>query len=354
MNAGASHDDFAPALLRWHQHHGRHDLPWQCDPTPYRVWVSEVMLQQTQVQTVIPFYLRFMQRFPELRALAAASMDEVLHYWSGLGYYSRARNLHRAAQIASPLYDNQLPTTFDDLHALPGIGRSTAGAILALSGAQRHPIMDGNVRRVLTRYFALEGVTGSSALEKQLWLLAEKCTPVDDVARYTQAIMDLGATVCVRSNPLCSDCPLRTDCVALKTGRQHQLPAPRRRAARPRRSVFMLVARRRDGSILLERRPERGIWGGLWCLPEFDSVEAAAHFSTQRLSAATLEAQARPVLSHAFTHFELHISPLVAECEGQAGVMDQAASLWYNAASPERVGLPAPIKIIIQNVTGDS
>ena len=343
--------DIASALLAWHARHGRHGLPWQRDPTPYRVWISEIMLQQTQVVTVVGYFDRFMARFPELRALAAAPLDEVLHLWSGLGYYSRARNLHRAAQIVVAEHGGDLPADAVALAQLPGIGRSTAAAIRALSAGERAAILDGNVRRVLARYFAVAGVTTQRAVQERLWELAEACTPSADVAVYTQAIMDLGATVCVRRRPLCALCPLQQGCLAFRWGRQHEIPAARPRAVRRTRSVVMLLARQQDGSVLLERRAERGVWGGLWCPPQFPSVEAARLFAETRLSAAAVEPQSRAVLRHAFTHFELEISPLLARCTGWSGVMDGPPVLWYNPANPERLGLPAPVSALIQSLS---
>ena len=325
----------APPLLAWHARHGRHDLPWQRNPTPYRVWISEIMLQQTQVSTVVDYFDRFMQRFPDLLSLAAAPLDEVLHLWSGLGYYSRARNLHRAAQRVTVDYDGELPADAAVLATLPGIGRSTAAAIRALSAGERAAILDGNARRVLARVFAVTGLTTQSAVERRLWSLAEECTPQRDVAAYTQAIMDLGATVCVRRRPLCPLCPLATHCGARRTGRQHEIPAPRPRSVRRKRAVVMLFAQLRDGSVLLERRAEHGVWGGLWCPPQFPSADAARLYAATRLVDAEVEPQSRTVLRHAFSHFELEISPLLARCAGWSGVMDGPPMLWYNPASPE-------------------
>jgi len=345
----ARHTDESPiaaALLGWHERAGRHDLPWQADPTPYRVWVSEIMLQQTQVATVAPYYQRFMRRFPDVRALAAASVDEVLHLWSGLGYYARARNLRRAAGVICAEFGAELPRSFADLAHLPGVGRSTAGAILALSRGERFPILDGNVRRVLARYF---GVTGRSAaaVTTRLWELSERCTPQERVAEYTQAIMDLGATVCVRTRPLCERCPLASSCFARRTGRQHELPAPRVPRVRRTRRVFMVVALHQDGRVLLERRPESGVWGGLWCLPEFDTVTAAQAFIRHSLVAGGIEPRALNAVEHAFTHFSLVITPLLVHCSGGASVMEEGASLWYNICAPARIGLPAPISALL-------
>ena len=244
----------APALLAWHAAHGRHDLPWQGERTPYRVWVSEIMLQQTQVATVIPYYQRFLARFPDVRALADAAVDEVLHLWSGLGYYARARNLHRAAVRVRDEYAGELPRDFASLAALPGIGRSTAGAILALAFGERFPILDGNARRVLARYFAVATPPGA-ATTRRLWELAEDATPDAQIADYTQAIMDLGATVCVRQRPLCPTCPLSERCAARRRNRQQELPARRARAARARRSVYMVVALADTGEVLARASP---------------------------------------------------------------------------------------------------
>ncbi|MBS0389129.1 MAG: A/G-specific adenine glycosylase [Proteobacteria bacterium] len=340
----------APALLAWHAEHGRHDLPWQHDPTPYRVWVSEIMLQQTQVATVVGYFDRFMRRFPDVAALAAAPLDEVLHLWSGLGYYSRARNLHRAARLIVAEHGSELPGSAAALAELPGIGRSTAAAIRALSAGERAAILDGNVRRVLSRYFAVAGAPSERAVQQQLWQLAEECTPAGEVARYTQAIMDLGATVCVRNRPRCAECPLQERCSAHRSGRQHDFPTARVRAPRRTESVVMLFARQSDGSVLLERRAERGVWGGLWCPPQFANVAAARKFARTRLADAQVEPRSRTVLRHAFTHFELEISPLMASCAGANSVQEAAPIVWYNPARPQPLGLPAPVTALIQRL----
>ena len=310
------------------------------------------MLQQTQVATVAAYYERFMRRFPDVRALAAAPVDEVLHLWSGLGYYARARNLHRAAGVICAEFAGELPRRFEDLERLPGIGRSTAGAILALGTGQRYAILDGNVRRVLARYFGVAGTAGDSAVTRRLWALSERCTPATEIADYTQAVMDLGATVCVRRRPLCEYCPLSGGCVARRTGRQHELPAPRAPRVRPSRRVFMVVALHADGSVLLERRPEHGVWGGLWCLPEFATATAAQAFMRQSLATAAIELQPLSTLEHAFTHFSLIITPLLVRCAGTAAVVDEARSLWYNPREPARIGLPAPISALIAGLAG--
>ena len=343
----------ATTLIDWHAQHGRHDLPWQVERTPYRVWVSEIMLQQTQVSTVIPYYQRFMSRFPNVRALADAPVDDVLHLWSGLGYYARARNLHRAAVRIRNEFRGEFPRTFEEVASLPGIGRSTAGAILAISRGERCPILDGNVKRVLARYFGVEGKTSERAVSDRLWALSDACTPDSNVDVYTQSIMDLGATICTRRKPLCSYCPLSETCFARLTGRQADLPTPRTtQTTRRSRAVFMLVAMRQDGSVLLERRPDTGIWGGLWCLPEFDSASAASVYAGNTLRAADAQPKPLTILEHAFTHFDLVITPLLTRCTGQARVMDTIPTVWYNTREPARIGLPAPIKTLLENLTG--
>ena len=254
---------FGPQLLAWFAGHGRHDLPWQRQRTPYGVWVSEIMLQQTQVAVVIPYYERFMRHFPNACALADAPLDAVLHDWSGLGYYARARNLHRAAQVVRDTHGGEVPRTLSALVALPGIGRSTAGAILALALDERHPILDGNVKRVLARWFGIGGYPGEARVARELWEISDAVTPARQAADFTQAIMDLGATLCTRAKPACEHCPVSAGCVARREGRVAELPTPRPVKARPRRHVFWLVLRRGE-SVLLEKRPPAGIWGGLW------------------------------------------------------------------------------------------
>lgn len=340
----------APALLDWHARAGRHDLPWQLNRTAYRVWVSEIMLQQTQVATVIPYYERFLSRFPDALTLAGAPLDEVLHLWSGLGYYARARNLHGAAQRVREEHGGEFPLTFAEVAGLPGIGRSTAGAILALTLGTRFPILDGNVRRVLARYFGVAGRTSDRAPTQRLWELSERCTPQAAVQRYTQAIMDLGATVCLRRRPLCVHCPLAQGCVARRSGRQHELPAPRRGRARRARRVFMVVALNETGGVLLERRPESGVWGGLWCPPEFATATAARAFVRKALGSASLPPQALAEVEHAFTHFDLLIAPLLVHCTGGDAV-EEGTSLWYNTRAPARIGLPAPISALLARLS---
>lgn len=339
----------APALLAWFERCGRKHLPWQTTPTPYRVWVSEIMLQQTQVATVIPYYERFMQRFPDVRALAAAPLDEVLHLWTGLGYYARARCLHRAAQRIVSEHQGEFPRTFDAVHALPGVGRSTAGAVLALSMSQRHPILDGNVKRVLARYFGVAGYPGAAAVEKELWTLAQRCTPAAQVAQYTQAIMDLGAAVCVRSRPLCGGCPLHEHCTARIHNRQAELPTPRPRKARPRRSAHTVILQRSDGAVLLEQRPPAGVWGGLWMFPQFDDVAQA-----QRWIGGAERVVELPAYAHTFTHFDLVLHPLLVRAAPAAAVADADRYRWYDARRPAKIGLAKPAVDLIRTLHADA
>jgi A/G-specific adenine glycosylase len=334
----------APALLSWSETRGRRDLPWQQDATPYRVWVSEVMLQQTQAGTVAPYYHRFMSSFPTVESLAEAELDEVLHIWTGLGYYSRARNLHRAARLVMRRHGGCTPTDIETLVSLPGIGRSTASAILALSCGQRHPILDGNARRVLARYFGVEGEPGRPSTERKLWELAEACTPHESVAQYTQAIMDLGATVCRRSRPACGECPLRGGCIARATGRQAELPARRRTRPRPHREAIALIVVRSDGAVLLEARPPEGLWGGLASLPMFDSAAAALAWCAWHAGHVEGQPVMLPPYPHAFTHFQLTLQPVLA----RVGVAREVPEgrLWYTGS--ERIGLSKPAVDLVQ------
>jgi A/G-specific adenine glycosylase len=342
---------FSAALLAWFDAHGRKDLPWQRDASPYRVWVSEIMLQQTQVATVIPYYQRFMLRFPAIGALAAAPLDEVLHQWSGLGYYARARNLHRAAAIVCAEHGGELPADAAVLQALPGIGRSTAGAILALAHGRRHPILDGNVKRVLARYHAVDGWPGQPAVAKRLWQLSEGHTPRARVGAYTQAIMDLGATLCTRGRPDCARCPLAGGCRAWRLGRCADYPAPRPRQRKPQRESTLLLLTNAAGEILLERRPPSGIWGGLWSLPEMPPEirddDAIMDWCADRLRCRIATLTELPAQRHAFSHFNLRIRPLRARVLSQdAAVMEGDGYVWYNGRSRAH-GLAAPIRRLL-------
>jgi A/G-specific adenine glycosylase len=339
-------------LLEWFAHHGRKDLPWQRQRTPYRVWVSEIMLQQTQVATVIPYYQRFMARFPDVAALASASQDQVLHYWSGLGYYARARNLHAAAQQVVTQHGGEFPETRDVLVALPGIGRSTAGAILALACAQREAILDGNVKRVLARFHAVEGWPGRSQVQKRLWELAELHTPEDNVAEYTQAIMDFGATVCTRSNPACDRCPLHVDCVVRQTGRQHEFPTPRPGKRLPVRATRMLLLLNGDHEVLLEQRPPAGVWGGLWGFPEPGDDVPVENWAMQQLGIEIELLESWPVLRHTFSHFHLDITPILAmESRPDCRIMDSAGHHWYRPGSDDELGIAAPVEKMLKRLS---
>lgn len=341
----------APRLLAWWRAHGRKDLPWQQDPSPYRVWVSEIMLQQTQVATVVPYYQRFLESFPDVRSLAAASQDSVLHHWSGLGYYARARNLHRAARRVVAEHGGRMPEDFDALLALPGIGRSTAGAILALSRGRRFAILDGNAKRVLARYFGVEGWPGRSAVARELWRLAEACTPGSNVAQYTQAIMDLGAGICRRGRPDCTACPLSADCSARASGRQLEIPARAPRRHRPRRAVHALMVARADGAVLLERRPSEGLWGGLWGLPEAEDLDGVLAWCERHTGCRPGSVEHRAPVMHAFTHFDLDIHPvLVRIAEPDTRLMEAGNSLWYKLDGSAEVGLSAPVARLLASL----
>ena len=344
----------AASLLTWAATSGRHDLPWQLKRTAYRVWVSEIMLQQTQVATVIPYFERFMARFPDANSLAEAELDEVLHLWAGLGYYARARNLHRGARKIRDEHGGEFPGGFEAVEALPGVGRSTAGAILALACNARFAILDGNARRVLARYFAVDGSVSDAAVLRQLWQLAEACTPATNVAAYTQAIMDLGATLCLRRRPACAQCPLAGGCAARASGRQQEIPAPRRALQRTQRQVFMVVALKDTGEVLLERRPEAGIWGGLWCLPQFASRADADAFIETSLGVDCAPPRLLERVAHAFTHFDLTISPLLVRCAAPLAEVRDEQGLWYNIRTPARIGLPAPISALLASLAGYS
>ncbi len=343
MKDGPETVDIAARLLPWFEQHGRRNLPWQADPTPYRVWISEVMLQQTQVETVIPYFQRFIGKFPDVVTLASAPLDEVLHLWSGLGYYARARNLHRAANEIARRPDGELPVTMAELTALPGIGRSTAAAILALSQGQRQPILDGNVKRVLARVFCIRDWPGNAETSARLWQLAEQCTPSTRIAEYTQAIMDLGATICTRANPACGHCPLKEVCGALAATCVDELPLRRPRAAKRLRRTLMVFVLRNGNEILLRQRAAQGIWGGLWSPPEFPDEAAAEAWCFSKFSAQPMALRRLPPLRHSFTHFDLDIEPRVLRLSRGHARVEEAGSLWYGPQAPASVGLAAPV-----------
>jgi A/G-specific adenine glycosylase len=341
--------DFADKLLHWFADHGRKDLPWQQSPSPYRVWVSEIMLQQTQVNTVIPYYRRFMEAFPDVQALSAADQDQVLHYWTGLGYYARARNLHQAAQQIVAQYRGEFPDRVDHLCELPGIGRSTAGAIVALAHGQPATILDGNVKRVLTRCFAVDGWPEQSAVKRQLWDLAESLTPQKDVGSYTQAIMDLGATVCTRSRPGCAACPVQGQCLALKSNTIGSYPGRKPTKALPVKATVMHMLQNKKNQVLLEKRPPSGIWGGLWSFPE--TADPRQFPNGIMIELQPSESERWPVLRHTFSHYHLDITPL----HQQVGklpdkVMESGRWLWYPLNNPAEVGLAAPVKKLLERL----
>jgi len=319
------------------------------------VWVSEIMLQQTQVVTVIPYFERFMERFPDICSLAQASADQVLHHWSGLGYYARARHLHAAAQQIVAEFDGRFPETFAAVVELPGIGRSTAGAILSLTCGQCYPILDGNVKRVLTRYHAVAGWPGQSQVQKHLWILAEQYTPAQQTAAYTQAIMDLGATLCTRSRPRCDACPVSKGCAAHAAGKETDFPSPRPKKNLPVRSVCMLMLCNEAGEVLLEQRPPTGIWGGLWSFPEFQAVDGIAGHCAEALGIKVSEPEAWPSVRHTFSHFHLDITPVFARAsEYPLSVMEDARRLWYNSTADDERGLAAPVEKLLQRLSEKS
>ncbi len=345
-------DTFASRLLRWFDAHGRHDLPWQHPRTPYRVWLAEIMLQQTRVTTAIPYFHRFVARFPTLPALARAPLDDVLALWSGLGYYQRARHLHRAAQQCVAEHGGALPRDFAALAALPGIGRSTAGAILAQAHGLRFAILDGNVKRVLARYHAVRGWPGTAEVEAKLWKFAECHTPRRRLADYTQAIMDLGAGVCTRARPQCPACPLARDCAAYRRGLVARLPARKPARALPRRHTLMLLLRDGAGRVLLERRPPTGVWAGLWSLPEAGDLVAARRLAARRFGIARLASEPRPLpaFRHAFSHFRLDVTPLAFDHAQPRRVGDTGAQRWLAPRDAARLGLPAPVRKLLQSL----
>lgn len=349
---------FSTRLLQWFDIHGRHTLPWQQDKNLYRVWVSEIMLQQTQVSTVINYYERFMHRFPDLNTLALASVDDVLHFWAGLGYYARGRNLHVAANIIVKEHNGKFPEKFKDVLALPGIGRSTAGAILALTLGQRHAILDGNVKRILCRYHHISDDPSASKTQKKLWLLAQQLTPQKRVFDYTQAIMDLGATVCKRSNPNCQNCPHQKSCQAHLLNVTHLIPQRKTRKPRSHRHIYFLTLMDQENNVLIFKRPSQGIWGGLYSLPEFatktKALNAISTIKTYKIGRD---------IHHAFTHYTLQLTPVYAilsknqlkDIIAKLSInnslcvnINQFTKLKLTNINNPNVGIPAPILKILQ------
>lgn len=341
-------NNFAPRVLDWFDQHGRKHLPWQHNKTPYRVWISEIMLQQTQVTTVIPYYERFMRSFPDVYSLAAASQDEVLAHWSGLGYYARGRNLHKAAQALVNDWEGEFPATQEGVCELPGIGRSTAAAILSISRNEPLAILDGNVKRVLARFHAVPTWPGERKTETAMWALAEAYTPQDRCGDYTQAMMDMGATLCTRSNPSCERCPLKEDCEAFAMGAPTAFPKSKpKKAAKPVRNTQMLVVQRGE-TILMEKRPASGIWGGLWSLPELDFDDDTIQVAELRLGVQVDNVISLSPFRHTFSHYHLDIVPYKLVVQEKAQVNEAAKYQWFEISEALKLGLPAPIRSILE------
>jgi A/G-specific adenine glycosylase len=336
---------FAAALVAWQRRHGRQDLPWQVDRDPYRIWLSEIMLQQTQVATVIPYYHRFLARFPDVASLARAPLDEVMTLWSGLGYYARARNLHAAAQAVAA-QGGRFPRTRARLEQLPGVGRSTAGAIAALAFGAREAILDGNVKRVLARHFAVSGYPGDAPVQRELWTLAESLVPRGNAARYTQALMDLGATLCRQRQPECNRCPLGQTCAARRRDMVARFPGARPRKALPLKRTAMLLLVHR-GEVLLEKRPASGIWGGLWCLPQIPPDTDLALHCVERFGARLVRLKKLPPVTHGFTHFTLSIRPVICEVGKLEVRVQEPGRTWLAPLEAARVAVPAPVRRLL-------
>jgi len=337
---------FANELIAWQKMHGRHDLPWQNTHDPYAIWVSEIMLQQTQVAAVIGYYSRFMQRFPTIASLAGAEQEQVLQLWSGLGYYSRARNLHNAAQMIVDEHAGQFPRDFEAIQSLPGIGRSTAAAIASFAFGQPRAILDGNVKRVFARHFLVEGWPGTPKVEKQLWALAEDLLPKENIVAYIQGLMDLGATLCTRSRPKCGECPLNQTCLAYKQRRVNELPAPKPRKALPEKQTVMLLLRS-GNEVMLEKRPPSGIWGGLWSLPEISAKENAEQSVDLRYGIQAECLPALKTLTHAFTHFRLHIQPQPMQVVHIRPHAREVGIIWLPLEDAIGAALPTPVRKIL-------
>ncbi len=341
--------DFSSRLIAWQKIHGRHDLPWQNTQDPYAIWVSEIMLQQTQVAAVIAYYARFMARFPNIATLAQASQEEVLQHWSGLGYYSRARNLHNAAQTIMDEFNGQFPEDFEKIQTLSGIGRSTAAAIASFAFQQNQTILDGNVKRVLARHFLIEGWTGSPKIEKALWALAETLVPDQEMIAYTQGLMDLGATICTRSKPKCELCPLNVHCMALAKNQTKALPTPKPRKAIPQKQTTMLLLLN-GNEVMLEKRPPNGIWGGLWSLPEISMQEIPSEVAMQRFGLEVESDEPLPSILHTFTHFKLEILPQPLQVIHRSLQAIRPNTIWLNIEDAIGAALPTPVRNILLNL----
>ena len=344
---------FSDQIILWHRQHGRHDLPWQGTLDPYKIWVSEIMLQQTQVSTVIPYFERFMRHFPTVNSLAQAEIDDVLHLWTGLGYYARGRNLHKAAQQIMHEFDGQFPKNLEDIMSLAGIGRSTAGAILSFAFSLRHPILDGNVKRVLSRVFGIEGWYGQAAVANTLWEIADEHTPQKDVGIYTQAIMDFGATLCKRSKPLCEQCPIQKNCIAFQEQRTNELPTKKPKKKIPTKECQMVIIRNLQGHILLQQRPPAGIWGGLWCFPQYEMNDDIPALINKEYGLDIGDLTTGTKVKHTFSHYHLNIHTLEARLKKNKPIVDQVADsnlLWFDNDQGATIGLPAPIKKLLAKI----
>ncbi len=345
---------FGSQVVEWYHKQGRKHLPWQQNKTPYRVWISEVMLQQTQVATVIPYYQRFMESFPTINDLANADEDKVLHHWTGLGYYARARNLHKASKIMAQQYKGEFPLTIEEVIALPGIGRSTAGAILSLALNQHHAILDGNVKRVLARCYTVEGHNGQAKYEKALWPIAETLTPKESVAQFNQAMMDLGSLICTRSKPKCDECPLQSGCLAYSLNEQANYPQKKPKKVTPEKSTIMVIPRV-NNEVLMEKRPPTGIWGGLWCFVEVETLDNITPL-LEKLNLKSNAQQTLPEFRHTFSHFHLDITAVIVDCERINAITEHEINeidqqQWYDLTKQSSVGLAASTKKLITQLT---
>lgn len=341
--------DFPTRIIDWQKRHGRHDLPWQNTRDPYRIWLSEIMLQQTQVATVIPYYARFLAAFPTLGDLARAREDAVLALWSGLGYYSRGRNLLRAAQMIIEQFDGEFPQTFGDILALPGVGQSTAAAIGAFAFGKRRAILDGNVKRVFARYFGVVGFPGDKKVEGKLWSVANEALPKTNIEAYTQGLMDLGATICLRSRPLCLACPVEDSCVAKREGRIHELPAPRPKKAIPKKLTTMLLIAH-EGEVLLEKRPATGVWAGMWCFPELQNGASLRDTCRERYGLETKPLKPWDVLEHGFTHFKLSITPQPIVVQKKLSRAAEPGVVWLSVDDALNAAIPKPVRMLLSKL----
>ena len=342
---------FAQAIITWYDAYGRKNLPWQQNKTAYSVWLSEIMLQQTQVATVIPYYQRFLERFPTVIELANAEQDEVLHLWTGLGYYARARNLHKAAKIVANEYHGEFPTDIELLNALPGIGRSTAAAILSSVYKQPHAILDGNVKRTLARSFAVDGWPGQKKVENQLWEYAQQHTPKNDTDKYNQAMMDMGAMVCTRSKPKCGLCPVENLCAAKAQGNPLDYPGKKPKKDKPIKQTWFVILHC-NGQVWLEQRPPAGIWGGLYCFPENNTADIDEQLASRHIDTNSIKrTQQLIAFRHTFSHYHLDITPILLDLSNQPdAVMEASKGLWYNLSQPKEVGLAAPVKQLLESL----